>query len=262
MIDVFIKIRILDLIDIILVAVLLYQIYMIIRGTVAINIFIGVFAFYLIWLLVKALNMHLLSSILGQIIGVGVIALIIVFQQEIRRFFLVMVSRYMSNRSFSIEKMFQGRIKQTPKIDLDLLADTCFHMAKMNTGALIVLTRRSHLTTYSETGDILNAEFSSRLLESIFYKGNPLHDGAVIINGNKIVAARCVLPISDRKSVPSGLGLRHRAAIGMSENTDAMILVVSEEMGNVSVALGGQLQRNISRKRLTEFLSENLIEGV
>lgn len=260
MIDLFLKIRILDLIDILLVAFLMYQIYMIIRGTMAINIFIVIFAFYLLWLLVRALNMNMLSTILGQIIGVGVIAIIIVFQQEIRRFLLVMGSRYLSNWNFSIERLFQGRVYQAPKIDINLLAETCYRLAKSYTGALIALARRSDLTPFAETGDILDADFSSRLIESIFKKDSPLHDGAVILKGDKIKAARCILPISDRKNLSSSLGMRHRAAIGLSENSDAIVVSVSEERGYVSIALGGKLERNISKKRFIEFLSTYLAE--
>ncbi len=229
MIDIFIKIRILDLLDIFLVAFLMYQIYMMIRGTIAINIFIGIFVFYLLWLLVKAFNMHLLSSILGQIIGVGVIALIIVFQQEIRRFLLVMGSRYLKNKNFSIENIFFSKAKKEQKVDFKNIVDTCFHLARLKIGALIVLTRRSDLANYIDTGEEIKATFASSLVESIFIKDGPLHDGALIVEGEKIVAARCVLPITEKRRLPSSFGMRHRAALGMSEDTDAIVIIVSEE---------------------------------
>jgi len=255
MIDIFIKIRILDLIDIFLVAFLMYQIYMIIRGTIAINIFIAIFALYLLWLLVKAFNMHLLSSILGQVIGVGVIALIIVFQQEIRRFLLVMGSRYLKNWNFSIENIFYSKSKTEQQADYNDIIEACFMLAKEKIGALIVLTRRSNLTSYINSGEELNAKISISLVRSIFLKQSSLHDGALIVEGKTIVAARCVLPISDKK-LHASVGMRHRAALGMSENTDAIVLIVSEERGYVSLALGGSLERNITRKSLLEFLKE------
>ncbi|MFC2138433.1 diadenylate cyclase CdaA [Bacteroidota bacterium] len=262
MIDLFIKIRILDLIDIFLVAFLMYQIYMIIRGTIAINIFMGIFALYLLWLLVKAFNMHLLSSILGQIIGVGVIALIIVFQQEVRRFLLVMGSRYLKNKNFSIENIFYSKSKHEQQDVFNEIIETCFNMAKEKSGALIVLTRRSDLSSYVETGEELNAKISPSLVESIFLKQSSLHDGALIVEGKTIIAARCVLPITEKRKMHSSIGMRHRAALGMSENTDAIVLIVSEERGYVSIAIGGELERNVSRKRLLEFLQEHYLSYI
>src|SRR3989304_4652544 len=202
MVQAFISIGILDIIDILIVAFLMYQVYRLSRGTAAINIFLVIFVFYLLWLLVKALNMKLLGSILGQVIGVGIIALIIVFQQELRRFLLVVSSRYFSGRGFSLEKIFQGKHRDLVTNDHEPLIETCFHLAKNNVDALIVMGKISDLTQYAETGDIINADFSGRLLESIFNKEAPLHDGAVIIKNNKIIAARCVLPITEKRNLP------------------------------------------------------------
>lgn len=254
----FISIGILDIIDIIIVAFLMYQLYLLIRGTAAINIFLGIFVFYLLWLLVRALNMQLLSSILGQIIGVGVIALIIVFQQEIRRFLLVMGSRYVSNRNFSIEKLFTGKIHEPVKIEIEHLVDLCFNLAKYNIGALIVMAKKTDLNYYAESGDIINADFSTRLIESIFHKESPLHDGAIIIKEHKILAARCVLPITEKRNLPTWLGMRHKAALGMSEISDAVVIVISEEKGFVSVAKEGNIEKNLTRKRLEEILLNEL----
>jgi len=227
----FITVRFLDLVDIFLVAFLMYQIYMLIRGTVAINIFVGIFSVYLLWLIVKALNMNLLSSILGQFIGVGVIALIIVFQQELRRFLLMIGTRYIFNRKFSFEQLFSYNHQAINKFNLNAIINACKRMSKSKTGALIVIATKSELSTYVQTGDIINADISNRLLESIFFKNNPLHDGAVVIVGNKIKAARCVLPLSNRTDLPADLGLRHRASIGLTEITDAIVIAVSEESG-------------------------------
>ena len=250
----FITIRILDIIDILLVAVLLYQVYRLIKGTVAINIFAGIFAVYLFWLVVKALNMELLSSILGQVIGVGVIALIIVFQQEIRRFLLIIGTRYLSRSSFTLENLFSLNIKASTSVKVDDIVRACEKMAGSKTGALIVIARKSELSTIAEGGDILNAETTSRLLESIFFKNSPLHDGAVIIIGDRIHAARCVLPTSENIYLPAKFGTRHRAALGVTEKTDALVIVVSEESGAISVAKSGEIRLALKPGELKEFL--------
>ena len=255
----FISIRILDVFDIILTALLFYQVYRLIKGTIAINIFIGIFAVYLVWLLVRALNMQLLGSILGQFIGVGVIALIIVFQQEIRRFLILIGTRYMSNRAFSIEKLFSSVSGSRPRIRISSLIKSIKKLSERKTGALIVIARQSELETYSQTGDTLDAVTSSRLLESIFCRESPLHDGAVIILGDKINAARCVLPVSENINIPPQFGMRHRAALGMSEQTDAAVVVISEETGGISLADGGQLIPNLSIREVSEYLEREFI---
>ena len=173
MITAFITVRFLDILDIILVAFLLYQFYNLIKGTVAINIFIGIFALYLLWLVVRALNMELLGSILGQVIGVGVIALIIVFQQEIRRFLLVIGSRYISNYSFSFSNIFSLKAKPKPRVRISEIVKACTDMSAFKTGALITIVRGDNLDNTAKTGIIINADTSSRLLESIFFKNKP-----------------------------------------------------------------------------------------
>lgn len=255
----FITFRVLDIVDIILVAFLLYQIYMLIRGTVAINIFVGIFVLYIFWLIVKALNMELLGNILGQIIGVGVIALIIVFQQEIRRFLLFIGTRYLSRNRFSIENLFFARQKdQTPPVNIDAIVKACRNMSETKTGALIVIARKSELQLYAETGDLIEAETSSRLIENIFFKNSPLHDGAMIVINDKIHAARCVLPITENINLPAHYGMRHKAALGISENTDAVVVVVSEETGKISLVVDGRIQYGISSMELRQLLEENL----
>jgi uncharacterized protein (TIGR00159 family) len=259
MLPAFITIRVLDFLDIILVAVLLYQLYRLIRGTVAINIFIGIFIVYLFWLVVKALNMELISSIFGQVIGVGVIALIIVFQQEIRRFLLILGSKYISNERFSFDNIFSTvTLSSKPKFDTNTLVKACRRMSMTKTGALIVLKRRSVLSAIIESGDILNADCSSRMLESIFFKNNPLHDGAVIIEGKKIVAARCVLPTSENIYLPAKYGMRHRAAIGMTERNDSLVIVVSEETGEISVVNAGEIKSKLKPDDLTKILDSEI----
>jgi diadenylate cyclase len=259
MVGLFISIRILDVFDILLTALLFYQVYRLIKGTIAINIFIGIFSVYLLWLLVRALNMQLLGSILGQVIGVGVIALIIVFQQEIRRFLILIGTRYLSNRTFSIEKLFTSLSGSRPKIRITSLIKAFKNFSERRTGALVVIARASELETYTQTGDTIDAVTSSRLLESIFCKDSPLHDGAVIIIGDRINAARCVLPVSENTNVPPDFGMRHRAALGMSEQTDAAVVVVSEETGGISIADSGKLIPNISIRDLAEYLEREFI---
>jgi diadenylate cyclase len=256
MVDLFIKIRILDIIDILLVAYLMFQVYLLIRGTAAMNIFIGILSVYLLWIIVKALNMQLLGSILGQVIGVGVIALIVVFQQEIRRFLIYIGNQYFSRNRFSFEKIFPVTFTVHPRVKIKSILKACINMARMKTGALIVIGRKSELSVYSETGDILEALTSSRLLESIFNKNSPLHDGAVIIVKDKIIAARCVLPVSENPNLPPDYGMRHRAAIGMTEQTDSLVIVVSEQTGAISVAENGKIRANIDPKELSVMLEE------
>ncbi len=258
MITAFITVRFLDILDILLVAFLLYQIYNLIRGTTAINIFIGIFTLYLLWLLVKALNMDLLSSILGQVIGVGVIALIIVFQQEIRRFLLIISTRYITNKRFSFEKIFSFGEQNEETVNIDSIVNACSNMSAFKTGALIAISKRSDLLSFIRTGDTLNADTSSRLLESIFFKNSPLHDGAVIIKKDKIAAARCVLPITERIDLPPQYGMRHRAALGISEKTDAIVVLVSEETGAISFAKQDNIETNIGPNRLRQILEKEL----
>jgi diadenylate cyclase len=255
MINLFITIRILDVVDIILVAFLMYQIYNLIKGTVAMNIFIAIFLIYLVWLIVKALHMQLLGTILGQFIGVGIIALIIVFQQEIRRFLLMLGTRYMS-RKFSLENLFSWNAYESHKLNIKAIVTACVNMSKTHTGALIVLGKDSALHMYAETGEIINAYSSTRLIESIFFKNSPLHDGAIIIIDDRIYAARCILPLSESTLLPQGYGLRHRAAIGMSESNDSLVIVISEETGNISVAENGHIREELDHKELSLLLEK------
>jgi len=257
----FITIRFLDFIDIFLVAFLLYEVYMVIKGSIAINIFVILFSTYLVWLLVRALNMQLLSSILGQIMGVGVIALIIVFQQEIRRFLLTIGRKYFSGRRFSIESlisMFSGEDSNELNI-ADLLRASEF-LSKEQVGALFVIAGKSNLDVYAETGEIIRAEISTRLLETIFYKNSPMHDGAVIIVKDKIFAAGCILPVSDDKALPKRFGLRHRAGLGIAEITDAFVIIISEETGSISYCHYGTFYPNITVTELKYLLEKEFVQ--
>lgn len=249
---VFLTIRWLDVIDIILVAILLYQLYKLVKGTVAIRIFIGILSIYLVWKLVSAMQMELLSEILGQFIGVGVLALIIVFQQEIRRFLLLVGSQSSFTGPNFIRKMMKWTSNSDDKKGLNKLAiiRACSNMSKTKTGALIVITTDTELKFHTSTGEQLDAVLSSGLLENIFFKNSPMHDGGVVIYQNRIVAARCILPISENPEIPAHFGLRHRAAIGITENSTAFAIIVSEETGKIAVSERGKLDDNISTEEL------------
>lgn len=250
----FISLTMWDILDILLVAVLMYQLYKLIRGTVAINIFAGLFTFYLFWLIVRAFNMELLSSILGQFIGVGVIALIIVFQQEVRRFLLLIGTKYNFNKSWKFEDVFKFQGKSIKDESIEAIVEACENMSETKTGALIILSKNSELYNFARTGVIIKAKITNDLIESIFFKNAPLHDGGMIIADNRILAARCILPISDRANLPGNMGLRHRAALGMSQSTDAHVIIVSEETGNISYVKDGHFKVRISTDELEKFL--------
>lgn len=248
-------ITILDLVDIVLVAIILFQLYRLIRGTTAFSIFLGIFLIYITWLIVKSLNMELISALLGQIIGVGVIALIIVFQQEVRRFLLVLGNRYITRSRFGLTRIFSSvREEQDNPGIAEEIVRACESMASKRTGALIVIGRRSSLDLFLEGGEILNAKISAELLEAIFFKNSPLHDGAVLIEGGVILAARCPLPVTDQVAIPSHFGMRHRAAVGMSEHSDAAVVVVSEESGFITVVISGEIRENITANELRNVL--------
>ena len=246
----FVPFTFVDFIDIILVAVIMYWIYRMTKGTNAPYILSGIIAVYLLWVVVRALNMELLSTILGQLISVGAIALIIVFQPELRRF-LQMIG--MRQKHFSIFSTGED----TVQTNVAPIVTACREMSETKTGALIVIGQQSDLRLIAEGGIALDAKVSTSLLKNIFFKNAPLHDGAVLIEGDRIVAAKCILPVT-QSDVPKSYGTRHRAAIGMSEISDAIIIVVSEETGGISIAQGGELRRNIDPVRLQQTLQRYL----
>jgi len=243
-----------DIIDIFLVALILYQVYRLIRGTAAFSIFIAIFFIYLSWLIVRALNMELISALLGQIIGVGVLALIIVFQQEVRRFLLMLGNRYISGNRFSKIRLFSSVSEMQNRSDAEEIVKACESMAANKTGALIVIERKSSLDIFCDGGEILRSRISAELLETIFFKNSPLHDGAVLIQRGILLAARCALPTTDQVNLPQRLGMRHRAAVGMSEHSDALVIVVSEESGNISLADKGRVVENMTPNDLRKIL--------
>ena len=253
----FIDFSFLDILDILLVAVLLYYIYKLLKGTVAINIFIGIAFIFLIWKVTQALKMEMLSGILGYLLSGGVIALIIVFQQEIRKFLLMIgTTNFSSKRSFLKQlKFLQSEIES--ENDVDTLVNSCVKLSKSKTGALIVLERTNNLDFLINSGDSMNALLNEALLESIFYKNSPLHDGATIIRDNYIVATRVVLPLSNEQ-IPARFGLRHKAAIGVTEKTDALCLLVSEETGEISYIKDGAFELYVDYNELKEKIRNDI----
>ena len=245
----FVPFTFIDFIDIILVAAIMFWIYRATRGTNAPYIISGIIMIYLMWVVVRTLNMELLSNILGQFVSVGVIALIIVFQPEIRRF-LQMIG--MRQKRFNFIARIFNRNDNTSVTIIAPIVQACREMSAHKTGALIVIGRQSDLRLITEGGIAIDAKISTPLLENIFFKNAPLHDGAVVIEGDRIVAAKCILPVT-QSDVPKSYGTRHRAAIGMSEISDAIILVVSEETGGISIAHGGTIHRDIAPDQLANL---------
>jgi diadenylate cyclase len=246
--------RFIDIVDIVLVAFLLYYIYKLVKGTVAINIFIGIVIVYGIWRLTEFLEMELLSTILGGFLGVGMFALIVVFQQEIRKFLLMLGSTNFSSRKRIFKRFNLFSSTEGPETNIEVIVNACQKMGKEKTGALIVIKRNNSLDFIKDSGDAMEMEVNQPIIESVFYKNSPLHDGAMLVERNKITATRVILPVSNNRNIPLRFGLRHRAAVGISEKTDAVCLVVSEENGQISYVKEG----NFSLFDTLEELKENL----
>jgi uncharacterized protein (TIGR00159 family) len=255
----FIEFSLLDVLDILLVATLLYYIYKLLKGTVAINIVIGIAIVFVIWKITEALKMKMLSDILGTLLGGGVIALIIVFQQEIRKFLLMIGTTNFTNKRSLLNQLKFLQTEKGPEIDTETILEACKKMSKTKTGVLIVIERTNNLDFLINTGDKMNAQINGAILQSVFYKNSPLHDGALIIRDNYIVATRAVLPISDSTRIPARFGLRHRAAIGVSEKTDAVCLLVSEETGEISYIKDGGFELYADHAELNEKLRNDLM---
>lgn len=254
MIETFITFRFIDILDILLVAFLLYELYMLIKGTAAFSIIVGMFIFYLTWIVIKGLNMELTAGILGEIVGVGVLALIILFQPEIRKMFLLLGTRYNLNTTLKLDNFFGKEKEENSDKKIKEIIYACGEMARSKTGALIVLINKTELKEYVETGELIDAPVSVALLETIFFKNSPLHDGAVIIHDGRIVAARCVLPVSNKELDNEQLGLRHRAGLGLTQATDAQVIIVSEETGHLAYAYNGTLHEEVNPIELTRMV--------
>ncbi len=252
----FFSIGIKDIIDILLVAVLLYYSYRLMKESRSLNIFFGVLVFIVFWLFVsQILEMRLLGTLLDRVVSVGAIALLILFQEEIRKFFFTIGTH---QRVRSAVRFFSGEEKQThTREDIMPIVRACMAMSKQKIGALIVMQRSLPLNDFIRSGEVIDARISERLIENIFFKNSPLHDGGMIISHKRIAAAGCVLPVAHDTTIPKELGLRHRAAMGVSKETDALAIVVSEETGNISIAFRGAFQLRISAEDLERILTED-----
>lgn len=255
----FLDIGIVDLLDILLVASLLYYLYKLIKGTAALNIFIGIVIIYVIFQITKLLQMELLSSIFDKFFEAGFFALIVVFQQEIRKFLLMVGSSNLANRkNFMRHFHFLKNETSSVSTNVNLITKACQKLAQTKTGALIVIERNNSLDFVKNTGDEMYAEVNIPLLESIFYKNSPLHDGAIIIADNHVIATRVILPVSNERTIPQRFGLRHRAAVGITERTDALALVVSEETGQISFLKNGEFVLYSDHDELINIMTEDL----
>ena len=251
-----------DILDILLVAGLIYLVFRWIRGSTAINIFIAIIFVLVIRVIAEALGMKMISSLLGTLIDMGAVALVIIFQPEVRRF-LGSVGRKagstLEQQSF-LRKIFPGR--QARRVDsrtVQEITEACREMSAQHTGALILIQHKNSLEDVIATGDVVDAEIGRRLILNIFFKNSPLHDGAMVIGDNRIIAARCTLPITERTDLPAHYGMRHKAAIGISEQCDADVVVVSEETGNISFVRGGQISTIDNINTLKLLLGENIL---
>ncbi|WP_158994323.1 MULTISPECIES: diadenylate cyclase CdaA [unclassified Mucilaginibacter] len=255
----FLKVTPLNVLDIILVAFIIYQLYNLIRGTIAANIFIGFVIIYLAYFVVKALQMQLLTVILGKFVDVGPIALIVIFWQEIRRFLLLVGKNASLQRNKAWWQYFFGKAEAEKNnfARIKPIIDACKSLKQSRTGALIVFTKYYDEQFYQNSCEVIEAKISKRLLESIFQKTSPLHDGAVVISENKIKSASCILPLTDKTDLPPQFGLRHRAGIGVTEANEATAIIVSEETGEISYAKQGRVKMNISFAELEKLLNKD-----
>lgn len=244
-----------DFIDILLVALLLYYIYKLMKISGSLNIFTGILIFILIWLVVsQILEMRLLGSILDKLVSVGVLAIIVIFQEEIRRFLLTLGTHRQVN--YLLRFFVKKKDKEKTNENILPIVIACINMGKQKVGALIVMERNVPLDEVIRTGEQFRAELNQRLIETIFFKNSPLHDGAMIVRKNKIVAAGCILPVSHNLDIPKELGLRHRAALGIAQQTDAVVVIVSEETGAISVAKRGEFKLRLSAEELETILTQ------
>ncbi|MBR1769585.1 MAG: diadenylate cyclase CdaA [Bacteroidales bacterium] len=244
-----------DFIDVLFVALLLFFLFKLLKGTNAISIVVGFLVLYIIWKVVSLLGMTILSEIFGQFISLGVLALIILFQPEIRRFLILIGSRSFSNRILR-GFFFKYSDEKEKRLNTNAVVQACSHMSSTYTGALMIFCRENKLESIIQTGEIFQSDLSSQLLETIFFKNTPLHDGAVIIDGGKIQAARCILPVSHSHNIPLSMGLRHRSALGVTESSDAIAVVVSEQTGKISIAQDGSITHGVTAHFLQEFLDK------
>ncbi len=244
-----------DAVDVIIVAFILYNIYKMMKESGTINLFAGVLAFIAIWILVtQVLDMRLMGAIMDKVISVGLIALVVIFQDEIRRMLLGLGSK--KRWRFLFNMFIKNSEQDDSQSAISAIVRACQNMASTRTGALIAIQQNADLKMFESTGDYIDADVSTRLIENIFFKNSPLHDGAMIIANNRIAAAACILPVSHSQDIPKMYGLRHRSALGLSQETDAKVVIVSEETGLITMAHNGKLHRNLTPSRLEKLLNE------
>ena len=250
----FFDFSIMDFVDILLVAALLYYLYKLMKESGSINIFTGILVFIVLWIFVsRVLEMRLLGSIFDQMMNVGVLALIIIFQEEIRRFFKTLGSHHRFRR-ISLLFSKHNEKKEDTAVMLPIVM-ACMSMSQQKVGALIVIQRDESLDEYLEAGERIDANINQRLIENIFFKNSPLHDGALIVQDGRLKAASCILPVSHELNIPKKLGLRHRAALAVSQETDAIAIIVSEETGSISVAQKGKFKLGLTAQQLERILA-------
>lgn len=251
----FFDFSIMDFVDILLVAALLYYFYKLMKESGTISIFTGILVFIVLWIFVsRVLEMRLLGSIFDQMMSVGVLALIVIFQEEIKRFFKSLGSH---NRFKIISDIFlKDKEKKEDKTHLLPIVMACMSLSQQKVGALIIVERNESLDEYMQAGEIIDANINQRLIENIFFKNSPLHDGALIIQNGRLMAASCILPVSHELNIPKKLGLRHRAALGVSQETDALAIIVSEETGSISVANKGKFRLGLNAQQLESILAQ------
>lgn len=256
----FLKVSVWDILDIGIVAYLLFQLYKLLRGSIAFNIFVGLLLLYISWFVVNQLNMDLLSSILDQFVKVGIIILIIIFQPEVRRFLLLLGNTTLRQRSNFFDRFLDRNAMSSSaeahRVAQEALSEAILRMSRRRVGALIVFCQNFQLQGIVSGGVELDAKISQAIIESIFAKESPLHDGAVLIDNLKILRASAILPVSEQPNLPKSVGLRHRAAVGLTERSNVVALVVSEETGAISFSKGDKLERKIKEPRLKEILQE------
>ena len=247
-----------DAIDILLVAIVLYYVYRFMRDTRTLNMFVGTLFFIVIWLFVsRVLEMKMMGALFDKFVAVGVLAVLILFQKEIRKFLISMGERNNPNSIIGwIARKSKDKDDNTSSHAASMpIVMACINMARNKCGALIVLERNTPLNDIIETGDTIDAVVNQRLIENIFFKNSPLHDGAMIIGNNRIKAAGCILPVSHSHDIPRELGLRHRSAMGISQQSDAIAIVVSEETGRISAAINGNFRLRLSAEELEKIIN-------
>ena len=249
-----------DIIDIFLVALMLYYIYRLMKESSSLNVFIGILMFVVLWLFVsQILEMRLLGSIMDKLVSVGVIGLIVLFQEDIRQFLYNLGAHQRMRMLMKILSSGKDKKGEHDKESIVPIVLACMNMSRKKIGALIVIERVTPLDDIVKTGDLIDANINQRLIENIFFKNSPLHDGAMVISHKRIKAAGCILPVSHDMEIPKELGLRHRAAMGMSQDGDPVVIVVSEETGAISVAIQGNFQLRLSAEKLESILTKELI---